>query len=85
MTMNYAIVVPAASTGLRIRVSSGGNVLSTVDARPGLNYAAVPGMVVGAQKVEVLSENETVLCATSTLDVTDASKCNFNFNVVGLQ
>ncbi|KAL3494664.1 glycoside hydrolase [Aspergillus germanicus] len=84
-TVNYAIVVPAGSMDLRIRVSSGGNVLSTVDARPGLNYAAVPGMVVGAQKVEVLSGDETILSATSTSDVTDASKCNFNFNVVGLQ
>jgi glucan endo-1,3-alpha-glucosidase len=84
-TVNYAIVVPAGSTDLRIRVSSGGNVLSTVDARPGLNYAAVPGMAVGAQKVEMLSGDETVLSATSTSAVTDASRCNFNFNVVGLQ
>ncbi|KAL2796667.1 glycoside hydrolase [Aspergillus keveii] len=84
-TVNYAIVVPAGSTDLRIRVSSGGNVLSTVDARPGLNYAALPGMAVGAQKVEVLSGDETVLSATSTSGVTDASRCNFNFNVVGLQ
>ncbi|KAF9883043.1 hypothetical protein FE257_004297 [Aspergillus nanangensis] len=83
-TVNYAIVIPADSTGLKIQVSSGGTVLTTADAHAGLNYAAVPGMVVGPQKVELLNGDGTVLTANSVLDVTAASKCNFNFNVVAL-
>jgi glucan endo-1,3-alpha-glucosidase len=85
-SVNYAIVVPASSEGYTIRVSSGGEVLSTVEAKAGLNYAAVEGMQVGSQKVELLdSSGNVVMRATSTSDVTDSSKCNFNFNVVGLE
>ncbi|KAL3482925.1 glycoside hydrolase [Aspergillus germanicus] len=83
-SVNYAIVVPASSEGYTIRVSSGGEVLSTVEAKAGLNYAAVEGMQVGAQKVELLdSSGNVVMRAASTSDVTDSSKCNFNFNVAG--
>jgi hypothetical protein len=48
--------------------------------RLGPNYAAVPGMVRGEQKAEVLSGSETILSATNASHVTDASKCNFKFN-----
>jgi hypothetical protein len=54
--------------------------LYLLSMRLGPNYAAIPGMVRGEQKVGVLSGSETILSATSASHVTDASKCNFNFN-----
>lgn len=84
-TVNYAVILPPKWEGIRIRVSSGGNVLATTPASPGLNYAAVEGMTAGQQKIEVLGKDESVMfSATSGADVTDGGKCNFNFNVVGL-
>ncbi|KAJ5570229.1 uncharacterized protein N7459_009659 [Penicillium hispanicum] len=84
-TVNYAIVVPSSSQGMKVRVSSGNTTLSVTSAKPGLNYAAVDGMVVGQQKVELLSSSgAVVMSATSRSDVTNSDKCNFNFNVVGL-
>ncbi|PLB53945.1 hypothetical protein P170DRAFT_504814 [Aspergillus steynii IBT 23096] len=84
-TVNYAVVLPPLWEGITIRVSSGGNVLTTSPASPGLNYAAVEGMVGGQQKIEVLGKDESVMfSATSGDDVTDGGKCNFNFHVVEL-
>ncbi|KAL3483415.1 glycoside hydrolase [Aspergillus germanicus] len=86
-SVNYAIVLPKRpDRGLQIRVSSGGRVLSTVRANPGLNYGAVPGMRVGRQVLELLDRHGKVLMsATSPSDVTNSTECNFNFNVVGLE
>ncbi|KAF9888531.1 hypothetical protein FE257_008638 [Aspergillus nanangensis] len=85
-SVNYAIVLPKSSKGLKIQVSSGGKVLTTVKANPGLNYAAVSGMRVGPQVLKLLDRRDKVLMsAASTSDVTNSSKCNFNFNVVGLK
>ena len=89
-SVNFAVIVsPAVAAGAKIVVSSGGNVLNTVDASPGLNWAAVDGMTTGAQKVELLdATGNVVLSASSKQDVTaDAPDgvCNFNFLVDGLQ
>jgi glucan endo-1,3-alpha-glucosidase len=85
-SVNYAIVLPKSAKEWKIRVSSGRQVLSTVSAKPGLNYAAVPGMRVVLQKVELLDRREKVhMSARSSTDVTNSSECNFNFNVVGLE
>ncbi|KAH8432892.1 glycoside hydrolase family 71 protein [Aspergillus melleus] len=84
-SVNYAVVLPLLWEGITIRVSSGGNVLATNPAKPGLNYAAVEGLAAGQQKIEVLGKDESVMfSATSGSDVTDGGKCNFNFNVVKL-
>lgn len=84
-TVNYAVVLPPLWEGITIRVSSGGKVLTTKDASPGLNYAAVEGMVAGQQKIEVLGKDKSVMfSATSGSDVKDGGKCNFNFHVVEL-
>ncbi|KAK2755570.1 hypothetical protein FQN54_006510 [Arachnomyces sp. PD_36] len=85
-SVNYAIVLPPASEGMSIRVSSGGNTLGETPAQPGLNYAAVAGMTTGEQKVELLdSSGSATLSATSGKDVTNDDHCNFNFNVVRLE
>ncbi|KAL3483410.1 glycosyl hydrolase family 71-domain-containing protein [Aspergillus germanicus] len=84
--VNYAIVLPASSAGLMVQVTSGGNILTTIDLQPGLNYAAVTGMGVGTQRVEILNgDGAVVMGATGSVEVTDSSTCNFNYYVVGLQ
>jgi glucan endo-1,3-alpha-glucosidase len=84
--VNYAIVLPASSTGMMVQITSGGHILTTIDLQPGLNYAAVTGMGVGTQRVEILNADGTVvMSARGSVDVTDSSTCNFNYYVVGLQ
>ncbi|KAI1638380.1 glycoside hydrolase family 71 protein [Biscogniauxia mediterranea] len=96
--VNYAIVLPAggsSSDGMKVRVTSGGRVLATLPAQAGLNYGSVPGMVAGAQKVELLGPGGggddddvvVVAAASSVVDVSDAPTdgfCNYNYYVVGL-
>jgi glucan endo-1,3-alpha-glucosidase len=87
--VNFAVVLPAGSTGLSVRVTSGGVVLQTIPIVAGLNYASVPGIQLGAQMMEVAdSSGNVVLTASGTVDVqADAADgdCSFNYEVVGLQ
>ena len=82
-SVNYAIVFNGDVSGKKIRVTSNGQILSEVDARPGLNYAAVEGMRLGKQKVEVVKNGAVILTAASTADVDNNSDCYFNYKVVG--
>ncbi|KAI5925059.1 glycoside hydrolase family 71 protein [Camillea tinctor] len=87
--VNYAVVLPAGSAGMQVRVSSGGRELATLPAQAGLNYGSVAGMVTGAQKLELLgSGGNVVASASSAVDVSDAPTngfCNYNYYVVGLK
>ena len=86
-SVNYAVVMPAGSSGT-IRVTSNGQVLSQDPVVPGLNYAAVESMQLGAQSVELLDPNgSVVMIANSQYDVQNEynGTCNFNYYVVGLQ
>ncbi|KAJ5535545.1 hypothetical protein N7527_001799 [Penicillium freii] len=84
--VNYAIVLPSSSEGMQVQITSGDTILTTIDLKPGLNYAADTGMVVGTQKVNILNADGTVVMGASSLsNVTDSNTCNFNYNVVGLQ
>ncbi|KUM55726.1 hypothetical protein ACN42_g11512 [Penicillium freii] len=72
--------------GMQVQITSGDTILTTIDLKPGLNYAADTGMVVGTQKVNILNADGTVVMGASSLsNVTDSNTCNFNYNVVGLQ
>lgn len=85
--VNYAIVLPASASGMKVRLSSGGKTLTTVSAVPGLNYGSIPYMTVGAQKIELLnSAGVTVMNASSVVDVAAQSTgvCNYNYLVAGL-
>lgn len=82
--INIAVLLPANTSGVTIRVSSGGNVVATLPTKPGLNEAAV-SIKTGAQKVELVASNGQVLGAgSSTQDVEADSSgvCNFNYQVV---
>ncbi|KAI1464407.1 glycoside hydrolase family 71 protein [Daldinia caldariorum] len=87
--VNYAVVLPAGSTGLRVRVSSGGRVLATQPVRGGLNYNSVAGMATGAQKIELVDGGGRVIASASgAVDVTNDPAngfCNYNYYVAGLQ
>lgn len=88
-SVNYAVVLPPATQGASIQVSSGGQVLSKVPAHEGLNYNAVGGMVTGPQKLEILDQSGAVIAsASSKVDVSNGPQggfCNFNYYVAGLQ
>ncbi|KAI2782674.1 glycoside hydrolase family 71 protein [Daldinia loculata] len=87
--VNYAVVLPADSSGLSVRVSSGGQVLATQAVRGGLNYNSVVGVTTGAQKIELIDGGGQVIAsANGVVDVSnDATNgfCNYNYYVAGLQ
>ena len=82
--INIAMLLPADSSGVTLRVSSGGNVVATLDTQPGLNMAAVP-IQTGAQSVQLVGPDGTIMGAgSSTQDVVAETTgvCNFNYQVV---
>ncbi|KAK8233899.1 glycoside hydrolase [Phyllosticta capitalensis] len=82
--VNFAALLPE-DTEATIKVYSGGNLVASFAGVAGLNAQSVPDIQLGAQKVELVSSDGTVLGAgSSTVDVaadTD-STCNFNYQVV---
>ncbi|KAI1445880.1 glycoside hydrolase family 71 protein [Annulohypoxylon stygium] len=86
--VNYAVVLPQGSSGMSIRVTSGGQVLATQSVSAGLNYNSVKGMKTGAQKLELLNgSGQVVATASSKVDVSDSPTngfCNYNYYVAGL-
>ncbi|KAI1105562.1 glycoside hydrolase family 71 protein [Jackrogersella minutella] len=87
--VNYAVVLPAASSGLSVRVTSGGQVLATQPVGPGLSYNSVAGLRTGAQKIELVDGGgQVVASASSQVDVSDGPTdgfCDYNYYVAGLQ
>lgn len=83
-TVNFAVVLPADTEGVKINVYSNGALLESFDGKAGMNAQAVMGMAAGAQKVEIVAADGTVIGAgLSKQDVAaDADFCNFNYNVV---
>lgn len=83
-TVNFAIVLPAETSGVKINVYSGDTLLKSFDGKAGMNAQAVQGMRAGAQKVEVVGADGNVIGAgLSKVDVAaDADFCNFNYHVV---
>lgn len=84
--VNYAVSLPAGASGYTISVSSGGNVIGTFPAQPGLNSNYVQGLVAGtAPRVDVVDgTGKTVVSAIGTNDVqSSADLCNYNYYVVG--
>ena len=82
--INIAVLLPSNSSGVTIRVSSGGSVVATLPTQPGLNSAAVP-INTGGQTVELVGPDGQVIGAgSSTQDVVadTSGVCNFNYQVV---
>ncbi|KAI1796269.1 glycoside hydrolase [Ganoderma leucocontextum] len=82
--VNVAVLLPSNTSGVTMRVTSGGNVVANLATTAGLNMAGV-AISTGAQKVEVVDASGNVLGAgSSPQDVVSdtSSTCNFNYQVV---
>ncbi|KAI0654666.1 glycoside hydrolase [Cubamyces menziesii] len=82
--INIAMLLPATSSGVTLRVYSGGSVVATLPTNPGLNMATVP-IKTGPQRVELVAADGTIMGAgSSTQDVVadTSGVCNFNYQVV---
>ncbi|KIY62723.1 glycoside hydrolase family 71 protein [Cylindrobasidium torrendii FP15055 ss-10] len=76
-----------AEPGYTVTISSGGSVIAEYQAVQGLNAFFAPGIKTGGVTVEVKSGGNSLVSASSTVDVaadTDGT-CNFNYQVVGLK
>ena len=87
-SLNWAVVLPSGSSGMKVRATSNGAVISTVNVNPGLNFGSPTGVQAGAQLVELLdSSGKVVMSATGGSCVSSgcpAGIYNMNYVVVGL-
>ncbi len=86
--LNWAVVLPAGSSGMQVRATSNGVVLQTVGVYPGLNYGSPAGVQAGVQTLQLLDAGKNVVM-TSTTGMSVSSGCpdgiyNMNYQVVGL-
>lgn len=86
--LNWAIVLPAESSGMQVRVVSNGWVLQITNVYQGLNYGSPAGVQAGEQRVELLdSGGDVVMTAGGGMDVSEGCPdgiYNMNYQVVGL-
>lgn len=87
-SISWAIVLSSGSSGMKVRATSNGVVISTVDVNPGLNFGSPTGVKAGAQMLELLDSAGKVVM-TSTGGQCVSSGCpegmyNMNYQVVGL-
>ncbi|KAJ5898879.1 glycoside hydrolase [Penicillium taxi] len=85
--VNVAVLLPSNTSGVTIEVYSRGNQIGSFAGVAGLNAYSVPGMVAGAQSVQLVSSDRTVISsAKSMIDVaaTTTGICNFNYQVIGV-
>ncbi|CAD6580185.1 MAG: hypothetical protein ASARMPRED_009379 [Alectoria sarmentosa] len=87
-SLTWAVVLPAGSTGMKVRATSNGAVISTVAVNPGLNFGAPTGVQAGAQMLQLLnSAGAVVMTATGgacVASVCPAGMFNMNYQVAGL-
>ncbi|KAF1985726.1 glycoside hydrolase family 71 protein [Aulographum hederae CBS 113979] len=87
-SLNWAVVVPAGTTGYKVRLISGGQILQTVSLTQGLNYGSAI-ITTGFQRMELLDASGAKIgAAAGGRCVTNGCPdCIFNMNpqVVGLQ
>lgn len=73
---------------MKVRLTSNGNVISTVSVNPGLNFGSPTGVQAGAQMLELLnSVGSVVMTATNGQCVSSgcpSGMYNMNYQVVGL-
>lgn len=85
--VNIAVLLSRDAAGSTVNVYSGGLQIGSVVGVTGLNAWSIPGLQVGAVKVEVVpkSGSSALLSKTGTVNVAaDAAVCNLNYQVVGL-
>lgn len=87
--LNFAVILPADTSGIMINVYSNNTQIGSFSGLPGLNAQSVPGLQAGGnQGVEIVDASGTIIAsAVGTKDVQQqltGSVCNFNYEVVGL-
>lgn len=87
--LNYALTVPAGSTGLKISAFSNGTCLQTTTLSPGFNYGSVNGVQAGQQMLTLQDATGTVIMS-ATNGPAVSSGCpdgiyNFNYQVIALK
>ena len=87
--LNWAVVLPSGSSGMKVRTTSNGKVLATTSVNPGLNFGSPSGVQAGSQLIELLdSSGNVVMSGTAGECVSSgcpAGMYNMNFQVVGLK
>jgi glucan endo-1,3-alpha-glucosidase len=86
--LNYAVLLPAGTNGVRINFFSGGQRIGSFAGVAGLNYGMVDGIMVGDQSMQVVDANgNVIMTATGPAAVTADTNglCNFNYQVAALK
>ena len=87
-SLNWAVVLAAGSSGMRVSAISNGVVLQDVEVNPGLNMGSPHGLQYGAQMLQLLDSGGDVVMSTGK-GACVSSNCpdgiyNMNLQVVGL-
>lgn len=87
-SLNWAVIIPAGSSGMQIRAISNNVILSTVNANPGLNFGSPSAVQAGEQRLELLDAGGNIMMSTTggrciQTDCPDGIY-NMNYHVVGL-
>lgn len=87
-SLNWAIVLAAGSSGMRISAISNGVVIDNVGVNPGLNMGSATGLQYGAQMLQLLDSGGNVVMSTGQ-GACVSSDCpdgiyNMNLQVIGL-
>lgn len=87
-SLSWAVVLPSGSSGMQVRLTSNGNVISKVSVNPGLNFGSPTGVQAGAQLLEVLNSAGTVVMSATGGECVSsgcpAGMYNMNYQVAGL-
>ena len=87
-SLNWAIVLPSGSSGMKVRATSNGNVISTVNVNPGLNFGSPTAVQAGSQLLQLLNSAGTVVMSATGGECVSsgcpAGMYNMNYQVVGL-
>lgn len=87
-SLNWAVILPAGSSDLRIQAISGNVVLSTVEAGAGLKFGSPNGEQAGEQRLELLDAGGIIVMSTTGGRCVEADcphgMYNMNYHVVGL-
>jgi len=87
-SLNWAVVIPAGSSGMQVRAISNGITLQTAAVSPGLNWGSPTGVQAGAQVLQVLDKSGNIVMSATGGKCVSAG-CpdgiyNMNYQVVGL-
>ncbi|KAL9125883.1 MAG: hypothetical protein Q9175_008010, partial [Cornicularia normoerica] len=60
-SLSWAVVLPSGSSGMKVRLTSNGSVISTVSVNSGLNFGSPTGVQAGPQMLQLVNSAGTVV------------------------